>query len=237
MKICRKCNVEKEEKHFSKNKDECKSCAAKMFRVWWEKSKLLPKPEIDLTKSKMCSVCKEKKPIIEFYIRSDRNKPIGRCKKCNELANKKSWNKLPEEEKKKRYAENKRWVDTQINNGNLRIYMTSKLCSYKATAKKWGLPFDLDISYLVELMEKQKRLCHYTGEPLTMQSNRGSGKCCITLPSNRMQASLDRLDPDKGYVKGNVVWCGWLINTCKNMLTESQFYDMCKNILAHRRIV
>lgn len=236
MKICSKCNLNKEDIHFSKNKNECRSCSAIRYREWWEKNKLLPKPELNLNTTKTCSVCKKEFPIDNFYVRKDRNKPISRCKKCNQKASKQSWKNLDENEKKQRFADCKQWKDEQIRNGNLKVYMTSKLCCYKGNAKKHNLPFDLTIDYLMELMESQNRKCYYTGDTLTMQSNRGFGKRSITLPSNKTQASLDRLIPEKGYVKGNVVWCGWLINTCKNMSTESEFYRMCKRVLEYRKI-
>lgn len=189
------------------------------------------------TETKKCTVCKKNKPITHFYIRKDRNKPISRCKSCNRQATVNSWKKLTVKEKKIRYAENKKWRDDQIRNGNLKVYMTSKICSYKGNAKTQNVPFNLTLDYLIQLMEQQKRKCYYTGEPLTMQSNRGCGKRSITLPSNRTQASLDRLVPELGYVEGNVVWCGWLINTCKNMLNETEFYQMCHHILKHKQLI
>ena len=237
MKKCIKCQIDRDDKCFSKGKNICKSCSSVLFQKWLKEIKDVPKVPLDLTIQKVCSVCKKKKKLSEFYIRRDRNKPISRCKSCNVKATKQSWKNLSESEKKKRFAENKQWKDRQIKNGNLRVYMTTKICSYKGNAKKYGVPFDLDIEYLIELIEKQNRKCFYTGETLTMESNRGMGKRCITLPSNKNQASLDRLTPERGYIKGNVVWCGWLVNTCKNMLTEIQFYDFCKTILKHKQLI
>jgi len=237
MKKCKNCEIEKENNCFSKGKEICKPCCSIMYHEWWEKQKTTPNHSINLTDMKQCSVCKKEFPISDFYIRHDRNKPISRCKKCNQTAAKKSWINLSDAEKKQRFAKCKKWKDEQIKNGNLKVYMTSKISSYKGTAKKSNLPFDLTIEYLIHLMESQNRKCHYTGDTLTMQSNRGSGKCSIFLPSNKTQASLDRLIPERGYVKGNVVWCGWLINTCKNMMSENEFYDTCKKILQYRKII
>jgi hypothetical protein len=52
------------------------------------------------------------------------------------------------------------------------------------------------------------------------------------LSNSPNQISLDKLTPSKGYTKGNVVWCTYLINTCKNMLTEDEFYKICAKILS-----
>lgn len=47
--------------------------------------------------------------------------------------------------------------------------------------------------------------------------------------------SLDKLDPSKGYIKGNVVWCSYLINTMKQNMTEEQFYTFIEGILKFKK--
>jgi len=144
------------------------------------------------------------------------------------------WTGLSSREKKIRMNNARDWKDEQIRNGNFKVYLTAKFNSYKHSAKEKNVPFNLSIKYLVNLFDMQKRLCYYTGKPLIIRSNRGLGEKCITLPDCHYQASLDRLIPREGYVEGNVVWCGWLINTCKNLLTESEFYDICNVIVKQR---
>lgn len=146
------------------------------------------------------------------------------------------WSALTDNEKIIRMNKARDWKDEQIRNGNFKVYVTAKINSYKNTAKKRGLPFGLSVKYLVDLFESQNRRCYYTDTPLVIRSNRGMGEQCINLPENHYQASLDRLSPEKGYVEGNVVWCGWLINTCKNLLTEDAFYDMCNTVLKQRAV-
>jgi len=43
--------------------------------------------------------------------------------------------------------------------------------------------------------------------------------------------SLDRLEPEKGYIEGNVVFCKCSINTMKGPLTETGFYQRMQQIL------
>jgi hypothetical protein len=232
MKTCNTCKVDKEDWAFSKNKKHCKECAAISFKKWSEKKKLEPKPP--LPDSKKCSVCNVIFPIVEFYIRSDRNKPIARCRKCNQKVSTDSWNKLTETERKHRFSENKKWRDSQIKNGNLKVTFTDKLCRYKGISKKKNLPFDLTTDYLIELFESQDKKCYYTGKELTLHSTRGDGHQIFKLGKYHYQASLDRLIPERGYIKGNVVWCGWLVNTCKNLLTEQELYALCDTILTNK---
>ena len=49
-------------------------------------------------------------------------------------------------------------------------------------------------------------------------------------------ASLDRLTPENGYRKGNVVWCSFLLNTMKRKMTEDEFYELLKQILSYKQI-
>ena len=184
---------------------------------------------------KICKVCKDELPVSDFYVRTDRNTAVSTCNECRQLANKKMWANLTDTEKKIRMNKARDWKDEQIRNGNFKVYVSIKINSYRNTAKKKGLPFNLSAKYLVNLFAAQKGLCYYTGKPLAIRSNRGLGEECISLPDNHYQASLDRRIPENGYVEGNVVWCGWLVNTCKNLLAENDFYDLCDTILKHRQ--
>lgn len=178
---------------------------------------------------KKCSICKKILSLSEYSIRKDRKQPISRCKKCNTIANKKSWNKLSKREKQKRDKKRREWYAKKAQEGNLKVILQHKLNSFKGNAKKKEVPFNLTVDYLITLFEKQKGKCYYTGTILEITSGIGNNK--KTLITSPNQFSLDRLEPKKGYIKENVVWCTYIINTCKNMLTEYEFYEMCKKVL------
>ena len=55
--------------------------------------------------------------------------------------------------------------------------------------------YDMTFDDILLLWESQQGLCHYSNLPMITQVNR-NWKC-----------SLERLDPDKGYIRGNVVLC------------------------------
>jgi len=185
---------------------------------------------------KRCSVCKELLPLTEFYIRRDRDKPIARCKKCNSLASKQSKAKLTNEQKQKILKDRADWYAEQAREGNLKPILQHKMNSYKGNAKRSNVPFDITVGYLLSLYEEQEGKCYYTGEVLNIKTSGGLGKK-TTLANRPNQISLDRLDPVRGYVEGNVVWCTYLINTCKNMYSEIEFYKICKQVLCHRGLL
>jgi len=93
---------------------------------------------------------------------------------------------------RKRYA---------INNSAQLIY------NYKKRAVKKGIPFDLDAAYLSEIMPKDM-ICPALKVPMIRNTGKNKGK-------NRFAPSLDKLVPQKGYVKGNVIVVSDLANRIK----------------------
>ena len=103
-----------------------------------------------------------------------------------------------------------------------KYWVSEKISTWRS--KNTGVPSDLTTAYLVALYEKQEGKCYYTGENIGW--GYGKGKA---MPNS---ASLDRLIPENGYVKSNVVWCSFRVNTMKGNLTEKKFYRYIENILS-----
>lgn len=49
-------------------------------------------------------------------------------------------------------------------------------------------------------------------------------------------ASLDRLDSNKGYIENNVVWVYKQINLMKHTLSSTEFLDLCKKIVLNKKL-
>ena len=77
----------------------------------------------------------------------------------------------------------------------------SKWKSLQANAKNRGLDFNLSLTSVKNLLRAEK--CYYTGHKFVSNHPRDS-------------RSVDRKDPKKGYVKGNVVACTIGFNSFKN---------------------
>lgn len=79
-------------------------------------------------------------------------------------------------------------------------------------AKEKGLPFNITTEYLRQIFPvKSAMICPALGIPLIW-----SNKLTNNTPT------LDRIDPDKGYVGGNVVFISHLANRIKNNATPDQ---------------
>lgn len=89
----------------------------------------------------------------------------------------------------------------------------------KSRAKEKGVSFCLTISDIESLWEKQKGLCFYTKEALTLE------------PNNRRTISLDRVKPSLGYVHNNVVLCCDIINKMKWDMDGEEMLEWCQRVV------
>jgi hypothetical protein len=81
----------------------------------------------------------------------------------------------------------------------------------RSRCHKTGKEFNLDIEYICNLYIKQKGLCAIS-----------------RIELNEDNLSLDRIDSNIGYIKGNVQWVDFTINRMKSDLKQSEFVKLCK---------
>lgn len=98
------------------------------------------------------------------------------------------------------------------DNSRFNYYITTT----KKNAKAKGLEYNLSTEYLTTLLDSQKGLCAISQLPLVMKK--------WNSPKSLYQASLDRIDNSKGYIKGNVHFVALGINYMRNTasLTETK---------------
>lgn len=87
--------------------------------------------------------------------------------------------------------------------------------------RKIPTTIEIDLEYLKTQYEKQRGKCFYSGKELKL-----SYKDPFTL-------SVDRIDSAKGYVLGNVVLCGHIVNLMKRNYTLSDFIEICDSVHHH----
>ncbi|MFA5049150.1 MAG: hypothetical protein WC516_09060 [Patescibacteria group bacterium] len=81
------------------------------------------------------------------------------------------------------------------------------------SAKKRKLDFDIDLPYMWELFKSQNGCCALTGIPI--------------IPIHNGTASIDRIDSNLGYIKGNVQWVHKCVNTMKSVYSIQCFKEVC----------
>jgi hypothetical protein len=94
------------------------------------------------------------------------------------------------------------------------------MTTLRVRAKQMGRECSVTVEQLEEILHSQDYKCFYTGMP-------------ITLELGHQTLSVDRIDPTKGYVPGNIAMTAWIINNMKRDLSHERFIDLCKAVVAH----
>lgn len=127
------------------------------------------------------------------------------CKECSNLRSRKIL---------KRYSEN----------NNLSFYIGRLLAGVKDRSIKNGIDFNLDKSYLIELYNKQKGKCAVSGVEMTYITGKNRNDIYENI-------SVDKIFPEKGYIKENIQLCCTIINVMKYDLSIEKLVKYCKNII------
>lgn len=101
------------------------------------------------------------------------------------------------------------------------------LCQLKHQAKKRGLKVSIDGKYLWELYLKQDKKCALSGMELIMIRD-------FRYKYRLQTASLDRIDNNKPYIKGNLQWVHKEVNFMKQNMTEDKLLYWCEKLLKHK---
>lgn len=177
--------------------------------------------------NKKCTICLEIEPIDQFYHKTYTSKTTGEkykryrpeCIGCS----KQKFNSYIEENHDLVYSKKKE--NHKIHKNNIRFHVQNKIATWR---KASIILSDLTVDYLVQLYEQQDGYCYYSNEKMIFGWVDGK--------VHHNSLSLDKLDPNRGYIQGNVVWCSYLVNTMKQNMSESQFYTYLQNILRNKNV-
>lgn len=89
-------------------------------------------------------------------------------------------------------------------------------------AKKRGQEFSVTIESAWRLYLKQEKKCAITGLPIRFG--------VVAKTRKETTASLDRINPNLGYIDGNVQWVHKDVNVMKNMFNQRYFIEVCKMV-------
>lgn len=118
---------------------------------------------------------------------------------------------------KKHYEENRKLYIDRANEYRAKYPEKSLLRSAKARAKLNNLEFNITTEDIII-----PKVCPYLDTPITWVSGQGA------VMSN---ASLDRIDNSKGYIKGNVEVISRLANMMKQTATKEQLIVFANNVI------
>lgn len=146
---------------------------------------------------KRCCVCKKWLLLDDFS--KNRSAKDGRSKLCKDC-----FSQQPSVVKGYR-------IKNLKTKNELKYFLTLLLCKLRTKSLKQNVPFDLDADFLENLFKKG--ICYYTNQEVRRYKG-------VSSPDS---ASVDRLCPQKGYTKNNVVLCSFAINSLKGSMDEQEF--------------
>ena len=108
-------------------------------------------------------------------------------------------------------ANKKEYYVKQITNMDNHSFFLRRYQVYRRKSKNLNMDFNIDASYLKEIFPTDKK-CPALGMPFKVGYKDGISN----------SPSLDRIEPSKGYIKGNVIWVSMLANMIKTSATPEQ---------------
>ena len=114
-----------------------------------------------------------------------------------------------------------------LNRGGYEEIFATHWTSIKKNSLSRNLPFEVDAKYAWELFINQTRKCALTGVHLQFPTR------CWSKDGN---ASLDRIDSDKGYIRDNLQWVHKNINMMKQQYSTELFFDWCKKVVEYNHL-
>ena len=109
---------------------------------------------------------------------------------------------------------------------SLRQLLQMRYLGARERAHKHNIPFDITKEYLMDLWIEQKGLCAISKIPMTHVHH--SGRVSTNV-------SIDQINPNQGYTKGNVQLVCMAVNQMKSDLTMNELLMYCKAIVNARK--
>lgn len=127
------------------------------------------------------------------------------------------------ERKRREYARNRAGVrahQTEADGATPEVFL-------RRLAGVSGRDHPVAADYLIAMWHAQGGRCYWSG--VAMSHARGRGR----VPTN---ASIDRVDPSKGYTPGNMVLCCWFVNKMKSNASPEVFLGWCKAVVSQEAV-
>lgn len=117
-------------------------------------------------------------------------------------------------------------IPKHANSKKLKNSRASTICQryYSALvyrADKIGIEFNISKEYLLDKFNEQGGKCGLSGVEIYFTH------ICPIRGILKQTASLDRIDSEKGYTKGNVQWVHKIVNKMKQNLKDEEFISWC----------
>lgn len=137
---------------------------------------------------------------------SYRNNRDNRCPQCKSIQNKHNREKFSDNEK-------------------LKSILYNRLYGAKDRATKNKIEFNISIEDLLSLWNSQNGLCAISNVPMTF---------CLDNGRTFTNVSIDRINPNLGYIKENIQLVCMAVNQMKSDMSLEELYMFCEAIINNK---
>lgn len=216
-KNCAECNYKLNEKRNKKNSvltSEDEEIIISFLKEGFTHKEIVEKINFKVKHAQICRVARRNGFSRIFSGKFD---PVdenhGKCRQCNLVQELNQFRKTNYNSYNPR-CKNCLLLEWQNKlNTNKRKFFSVRVKAIKRRCITKNIKFNIDVEYILFLFEKQEGKCFYTNDTMVMKAGIGVHK-------NHL--SIDRLIPDRGYVKGNIVLCLLAANSAKSDLSFEQ---------------
>ena len=176
--------------------------------------------------NKVCAQCGIEKSIKEFSrltkstnYKSQNQTHHTYCKSCNaERAN--EWRKA-----NPGYRGSGKLKSIPEQDRLLMSCLRQRITDCKGRAKKYNQPdVTINADMLYQMWKNQNGLCAISGIKMNTESKHLG---CV---------SIDKINPDLGYIVGNVQLTCWAVNRAKGEMPQDMFIQMCQQIVENQKV-
>jgi hypothetical protein len=118
-------------------------------------------------------------------------------------------------------------MQNPAENSKYKSAFKKAFCGARRRAKRKHLPFKITLDEMISQFMNQDGRCFYSGLELRIIKN---NKDILHDP---YKMTLDCRDPSFGYVKENIVWCIYCVNSFKQKMSKEELINICKNIVEY----
>lgn len=113
-----------------------------------------------------------------------------------------------------------------IDKKSMSMFQKAYNAANRRSIKK-KLPFEIFIGDIISKYIDQNGKCYYSNLDMRISKEEGGAL------HDPYKMTLDCKDPELGYIKENIVWCIYCVNSFKQRMQKEEVINICRNILNH----
>jgi len=219
--LCKNCAIKQARKNYENNHKKIKERSRKYYEEHREERNEYSRKYLEAHPEKAKEYVKKWRKNNPEKLREFSKKYYEENREKRREYSRKHYKEHREEIKdavRKRYKANPEKVNARMKRYRNTHPFKSSLWGIKTRSKKSGLEFDLDEDYLKQLWVECDGICPVMGVPMLKFSER----------NDPYTMSIDRIIPEKGYVKGNVRFVSLWYNRAKSNSSDEFTLEMCQ---------